>query len=94
MPVLKVKHVTIEAAWAFVPPLPIIPMLYSLVKGILILLSASHQQNAATSLARSLLGRNTKGHPIHIDSKATAVTRERARAGSCRLPCDLFLQHG
>lgn len=45
MPVLKVQHVTIAAVWTPVAPYPVIPPLCSLVKEILILLSASHQQN-------------------------------------------------
>lgn len=53
MPVLKVKHVTIARPWAPVAPLPVIPTQYTLVKGILILLPASHQQNTAMSWERS-----------------------------------------
>lgn len=45
MAVLKVKHVTIAVVWTPVAPYPVIPPLYSLVKGILTLLSASNQQN-------------------------------------------------
>lgn len=41
----------------------------------------------------SLLSSNLQNHPIHTASKGISVKRERARAGFCPLPCDLFLKH-